>query len=97
MKFKTIAIFYNALHKDQGLSVVDATNTPEKIKEVEKHLNDGWEIVSIVPIISSEFRAKITKSRKFKRLETLAEGEEVFENIIPCTYTQNLEVFMIKK
>ena len=95
MKFKTIAIWYSALHEDHGLSVIDSESTPEKIKEVEKHLNDGWEIVSIVPITSSEFRAKITKSRKFKGFETT--GEEKFENIIPCTYTQNLEVFMIKK
>ena len=52
MEYKRIAIFFTLqkLDEDGYMNVFDSPGAKDADKNIQKHLNEGWEIVSVVPI-----------------------------------------------
>ena len=99
MKYKRIAIFFSLqnLDKDGYMSVFDSPGAKDADKNIQKHLNEGWEIVSVVPITAIYLYREILNEKKMDKYGDRTTGTGKFDNIVSCPYTQNLEVILVKK
>ena len=99
MEYKRIAIFFTLQEIDKYgyMNVYDAPGAKDVDKKIQKHLNEGWEIVSVVPITAIYLHKEIINSKKMDKMGYTTTGREKFENTVSCPYTQNIEVLLVKK
>lgn len=97
MAFKRISIYFGIKEGKNGyLNIIDHAIAKDNDNEIEKHLKEGWEIVSAVPITSSYCSKTILKNSDFNKYgEDTGKGN--FEHFITYPYTQSIQVLLVKK
>ena len=99
MEYKRIAIFFTLQKLDENgyMNVFDSPGAKDADKNIQKHLNEGWEIVSVVPITAIHLHREILTQKKMDIYGDRTTGTGKFDSIVSCPYTQNLEVILVKK
>ncbi len=90
MDYKRIYISYDTDYSEalNSISPQEGEYSKSADKEIKKHLNDGWRIVSTAPVIASW-------RRNAENLSGIAPNKHEWQDYV-FTYTNGIEVFLVK-